>query len=377
MKFIVSRNEIFPMLQLVSKVIPSKSTYPMMDNFKFELSGNMLTVMGTDLQTTIISRLEVSEAEGEGSIAIEARRLLDILKEFSDQPITFEIDDEVKNVTIYTQTGKYSIGAYDTEEYPEPAEIDEQEALSMSITGSVLFRAINKTIFSTSTDDMQLIMTGILFEFNTDNITFVSSDGHKLVRYRRYDFHASEESSFVLPKKPAELLRTLVAKYDEQVKISYTSRNALFQLDDYTIICRLIDGQFPNYESVIPTDNTNKLVVDRLQFLNAIRRVSVFANEASKLVKFDIQPEEVIITAQDIDFSISAEEKLPALYDGEPMKIGFKSTFIAEILSNLDSEQVRLEMSEPGRAALFIPTEKYDEKEDELMLLMPMMLDEE
>ncbi len=377
MKFIVSRNEIFPKLQLVSKVIPSKSTYPMMDNFKFELKGDTLTIMGTDLQTTIISHLPIERSEGEGSIAIEARRLLDILKEFTDQPLTFEINDENNNVTIYTGTGKYSIGAYDTEEYPEPAEIDENEARSLNITGPALFRAINKTIFSTSNDDMQLVMTGILFELNTDNITFVASDGHKLVRYRRYDFQAPEESQFILPKKPAELLKTIVSKYDGDVKISYTSRNALFQLDDYTIICRLIDGQFPNYEAVIPTDNPNKLIIDRIQFLNAIRRVSVFANEASKLVKFDIKESEVIISAQDIDFSISAEETLPGHYEGEPMKIGFKSTFIQEILGNMDSDEVRMEMSEPSRAALFIPTEKIEEEEDELMLLMPMMLDEE
>ncbi len=377
MKFVVSRNEIFPRLQLISKVIPSKSAYPMLDNFKFELKGNILTIMGTDLQTTIISRMEVDNAEGEGSIAIEARRLLDILKEFTEQPLAFEVNDENKNVTILTQTGKYSIGAYDTEEYPEPAEIDENEAASMTITGSVLNRAINKTIFSTSNDDVQLVMTGILFEFKPDNITFVASDGHKLVRYRRLDFQAAEESSFILPKKPAELLKTLVAKHDDEVKISYTSRNALFSMDDYTIICRLIDGVFPNYEAVIPTENPNKLIVDRVEFLNAIRRVSVFANEASKLIKFDISEDKVVISAQDIDFSISAEETVPAHYEGEPIKIGFKSTFIAEILNNIDSADVLIAMSEPNRAALFLPTEKLDEAEDELMLLMPMMLDEE
>ncbi len=377
MKFIVSRNEIFPKLQLVSKVIPSKSTYPMMDNFKFELHGDILTIMGTDLQTTIISQIQVESPEGEGSVAIEAKRLLDILKEFSNQPLTFEVNDENKNVTILTETGKYSIGAFDTEEYPQPAEIDENEATTLAITGSALARAINKTIFSTSNDDMQLVMTGILFELNTDNITFVASDGHKLVRYRRYDFHAPAESQFILPKKPADLLKNIVAKYEGDVKISYTEKNALFQLDDYTIICRLIDGQFPNYEAVIPTNNPNKLIIDRIEFLNAIRRVSVFANEASKLVKFDVTGNEVVISAQDIDFSISAEEKLPAQYEGEPLKIGFKSTFISEILNNIDSDEVRIEMSEPSRAALFIPTEKMEDEEDELMLLMPMMLDEE
>lgn len=377
MKFIVSRNEIFPKLQLVSKAIPSKSTYPMLDNFKFELKGDLLTITGTDLQTTIIAYQQVESPEGEGAIAIEARRLLDILKEFSDQPLIFEIDVEIKKVIIYTQTGKYSIGAYDTEEYPEPAEIDENQAKALTIDGTALFRAINKTIFSTSNEDMQLVMTGILFELSNDNLTFVSSDGHKLVRYRRYDFQAQDDTQFILPKKPAELLRTILAKYNDTVKINYTNRNALFNLHNYTIICRLIDGQFPQYEAVIPTDNPNKLVIDRQQFLNAIRRVSVFANQASKLVKFDIKENQVVISAQDIDFSISAEETLPVSYEGEPMKIGFKSTFITEILSNLDSDEVRIEMSEPSRAALFIPTEKIEEEEDEIMLLMPMMLDEE
>jgi len=377
MKFIVSRNEIFPKLQLVSKVIPSKSSYPMLDNFKFELKGDLLTITGTDLQTTIIAYQQVESPEGEGAIAIEARRLLDILKEFSEQPLIFEIDVETKKVIIYTQTGKYSIGAYDTEEYPEPAEIDENQAKALTIDGTALFRAINKTIFSTSNEDMQLVMTGILFELSNDNLTFVSSDGHKLVRYRRYDFQAQDDTQFILPKKPAELLRTILAKYNDTVKINYTNRNALFNLHNYTIICRLIDGQFPQYEAVIPIDNPNKLVIDRQQFLNAIRRVSVFANQASKLVKFDIKENQVVITAQDIDFSISAEETLPVSYEGEPMKIGFKSTFITEILSNLDSDEVRIEMSEPSRAALFIPSEKIEEEEDEIMLLMPMMLDEE
>ncbi len=377
MKFIVARSEIFPRLQLVNKVIPSKSTYPMLDNFKLELQGSTLTITGTDLQTTIISQMEVDQAEGSGSVAIEARRLLDILKEFSEQPLVFEIDDETKNVTIYTQTGKYSIGSYSAEEYPEPPVVDENDAASFTITGTALARAISKTIFSVSNDEVQPVMTGILFELNPDNITFVASDGHKLVRYRRYDFQADQQSQFILPKKPADLIRSIVAKVEDQVKVVFTERNAVFYLGEYTIISRLIDGVFPNYQAVIPTDNPNKLTVDRVEFFNAIRRVSVFANEASKLVKFDISENEVKISAQDIDFSISAEEKLPAHYEGEPMKIGFKSTFILEILQNIDSGDIRLEMSEPNRAALFLPTEKLEEQEDELMLLMPMMLDEE
>ncbi len=377
MKFIVSRSDLFPALQLVNKVIPSKSTYPMLDNFKFELSGNVLTITGTDLQTTIICNLEVDQADGEGAVAIAARRLLDVLKEFSDQPLIFEVDDETKNVTITTQTGKYKIGSYDTEDYPEPAEIDENEAVSFIIKSDVLDRAISKTIFAVSQDDMQPVMNGILFELHPDNITFVASDGHKLVRYRRTDFSADQESEFILPKKPADLLRSILGKDEQEVKVVFNERNAQFIVGNYTIVSRLIDGKFPNYQAVIPTDNPNKLVVDRVEFFNAIRRVSIFASEASKLVKFEISDNQVKITAQDIDFSVSAEEVLPAQYSGEPMKIGFKSTFILEILQNLDSGDVRLEMSDPNRAALILPTEKMDENEDELMLLMPMMLDEE
>ena len=377
MKFIVSRSDLFPSLQLVNKVIPSKSTYPMLDNFKFELNGNTLTITGTDLQTTIICNLEVEQAEGEGAVAIAARRLLDVLKEFSDQPLIFEVEDETKNVTIYTQTGKYNIGSYSTEDYPEPAEIDENEAVSFVIKSDVLDRAISKTIFAVSQDDMQPVMNGILFELHPDNITFVASDGHKLVRYRRSDFSADQESEFILPKKPADLLRSILGKDEQDVKVIFNERNAQFIAGNYTVVSRLIDGKFPNYQAVIPTDNPNKMVVDRVEFFNAIRRVSIFASEASKLVKFEISDNQVKITAQDIDFSVSAEEVLPAQYSGEPMKIGFKSTFILEILQNLDSGDVRLEMSDPNRAALILPTEKMDENEDELMLLMPMMLDEE
>ncbi len=377
MKFIVARSELFPRLQLVSKVIPSKSTYPMLDNFKLELNGNTLQITGTDLQTTIISQLEVDNAEGNGSVAIEAKRLLDILKEFTEQPLVFEIDDETKNVTIYTQTGKYSIGSYSADEYPEPPVVDENEGSTFTISGHALSRGISKTIFSVSNDEVQPVMTGILVELNTDNITFVASDGHKLVRYRRFDYQGNEASSFILPKKPADLIRSIVAKAENDVKVVFTERNAIFYMGEYTIISRLIDGTYPNYQAVIPVDNPNKLTVDRVEFFNAIRRVSVFSNEASKLVKFDVSDSQVKITAQDIDFSISAEETLPALYEGEPMKIGFKSTFILEILQNLDSGDVRLEMNEPNKAALLLPTEKLEDQEDELMLLMPMMLDEE
>ncbi len=376
MKFIVSRSELLPRLQLISKIIPSKSTYPMLDNFKLEIQGNTLTITGTDLQTTIISSLEVDQVEGEGAVAVGSKRLLDILKEFSDQPLIFNVDDETKNVTILTQTGKYTIGSYSAEEYPEPAMIDEEEAASFNISSHALARAISKTIFAVSTAEVQPVMTGILFELKPENLTFVASDGHKLVRYRRTDFSANKESEFILPKKPADLIRSIVVKDDFDVRVVFNERNAIFYLGEYTIISRLIDGKFPNYEAVIPQDNPNKLVVDRVEFFNAIRRVSIFANEASKLVKFNISENQVRITAQDIDFSISAEEVLPALYEGEPMHIGFKSTFILEILQNIDSGDVKLEMSEPNRAALFLPTEKLDEMEDELMLLMPIMLDE-
>ncbi len=377
MKFVISRNEIFQCLQLVNKVIPSKSAYPMLDNFKLEVKDNVLIVTGTDLQTTIISQLEIDNVEGQGSVAIEAKRLLDILKEFSEQPLIFEIDDETKNTTIYTQTGKYTIGSYSTEDYPEPPAIDPNQAGKFVVPSYILNRAISKTIFSVSNDEAQIVMTGILFELHPDNVTFVASDGHKLVRYTRTDLSADSDYEFILPKKPAELIRSIVAKYEGEVTVLFTDRNAVFDLGSYKIISRLIDGKFPEYKAVIPLDNPNKLTIDRVEFLNAIKRVSVFANEASKLVKFNISDNEVKITAQDIDFSISAEETLPAHYEGQPMKIGFKSTFILDILSNIDSGDVMLEMSEPNRAALILPTEKLDENEDVLMLLMPMMLDED
>ncbi len=376
MKFIISRNEFFSRLQVVNKVIPSKSTYPMLDNFKLVLEGDQLTITGTDLETTMISKLTVDNAEGEGSLAIDAKRLLDILKEFPEQPLIFEVNDETKNVDIVTQTGKYSIGAQPADEYPEPPAIDENQAYTFTISSEALNRGISKTYFSTSNDDLQIIMTGIYIELKPENITFVATDAHKLVRYRRSDFGADMENSFILPKKPADLLRNILSKADDMVKVVFNDRNAIFELPEFKIVSRLIEGQYPNYESVIPSENPNTLTIDRLEFYNAIKRVSVFANEASKLVKFTIDNNQVTISAQDIDFSISAEEHLPCNYDGEPMKIGFKSNFILEILQNIDSPDVVMKMSDSSRASLLLPSETEDENEDVLMLLMPMMLDE-
>ncbi|MBN2893815.1 MAG: DNA polymerase III subunit beta [Bacteroidales bacterium] len=378
MKFIISSSELLAYLQALNKVVPSRSIVPLVENFLFEISSDGLKITATDLETTLIARLELDNIEGEGKVAIESKRLLDILKEFSQQPLTFEINDENFEVVIKSESGKYSIpGNSHVDEFPEHAEISADIASSFVISSEILKKGINSTFFSISDDDLRPVMNGIYMELKPDGLTFVSSDSHKLVRYRRNDFTSEKEASFILAKKPADLLRNILAKLDDDVKVEFDDRNAIFELSSYTVVCRLIEGNFPDYEAVMPKNNDKMVNIDKNNFHNTIKRVSLFANEASKLVKFYFHENEAEISAQDIDFSISAFEKINCLYDQEPIKIGFKSTFLLDIMQNLDATDISLTMTDPKRAALVFPTQMEDSKEDIVMLVMPMMLDED
>ncbi len=378
MKFIISSSELLAYLQSLNKVVPSRSIVPLVENFLFDISHDGLKITATDLETTLIAKIELDNIEGEGKVAIEAKRLLDILKEFAQQPLTFEINPEKSEVLIRTESGKYSIpGNFLVEEFPEPAEINPELANSFAVMAEVLRKGISSTFFAISDDDLRPVMNGIFMEVKTDNLTFVASDSHKLVRYRRTDFQAEKESSFILAKKPADLLKNILTKIDEDVKVDFDNKNAVFQMPNYKVVCRLIEGNFPDYEAVMPKNNDKVVSIDKANFYNTIKRVSLFANEASKLVKFYFRNNEVDISAQDIDFSISAFEKINCLYDNDPIKIGFKSSFLIDILQNTDTDEISMSMSDPKRAALMYPTTKKDENIDVLMLVMPMMIDEE
>ncbi len=378
MKFIASSSELLVYLQSLSKIVPTRSIVPIVENFLFEINEEGLKVTSTDLETTMIAHIELSNVEGIGKFAIESKRLLDILKEFSQQPLTFEIDEESFEVTIKTETGKYTIPAFSAiDEFPEPAEIEPDTASSVVIAPDVLLKGLNSTFFAISEDDLRPVMTGIFFELKNDYTTFVASDSHKLVRYRRSDVKSDNEASFIIPKKPADIVRNILPKVDEDVIVEFDEKNARFKMTGFTVICRLIEGNFPDYEAIMPMNNDKKFEIDRVSLLNTVRRVSLFSNEASKLVKFSLRTNEVDISAQDIDFSISAYEQLPCLYENEEMNIGFKSTFLLDILQNIKEKDVTFTMTDSKRAVLVFPTLKEDENEDVLMLVMPILVDEE
>lgn len=374
MKFVVSSTELLSHLSALSKVISSKSTMPILDNFLFQITETELVITASDLESTLITSLELDNIEGEGSIAIPAKLTIDSLKEFPEQPLTFHIDTDSFNVEIFSDNGKFSIMGQNAEDFPEQPTLDEEGTSSIDVNHVVLQKGIEKTLFATADDELRPVMNGIYVELSPEYMSFVASDAHKLVRYRRTDAKAEFESSFILPKKPAGLLKNLLPKEEFDVKVEFDDKNAFVTLSNYKLICRLVEGNYPSYNSVIPTNNPNKMVIDRLNFLNTVKRVSVFSNQASNLVKLNINDNQLVVSAQDIDFSISAVERLNCEYEGDEIEIGFKSTFLQEILVNIPTGDVMVEMSDPTRAGLLLPAETDDEDEDMLMLLMPMMI---
>ena len=374
MKFVVSSTELLSHLSAISKVISSKSTMPILDNFLFQLTEAELTITASDLESTLITSLELDNIEGEGAIAVPAKLLTDTLKEFPEQPLTFQIDGSSFQIEIFSDNGKFSIMGQDAEDFPEQPELDADGAASINVSHVALKKGIEKTLFATADDELRPVMNGIFVELSSDYMSFVASDAHKLVRYRRMDAKADFESSFILPKKPASLLKNLLPKEDFDVKVEFDDKNAFFTLSNYKLICRLVEGNYPSYNSVIPTNNPNKMIIDRLNLYNTVKRVSVFSNQASNLIKLNINDGQLVVSAQDIDFSISAVERLNCDYEGDAIEIGFKSTFLLEILTNISGSDVKVELSDPTRAGLLLPAETDDEEEDMLMLLMPMMI---
>ena len=374
MKFVVSSTELLSHLNAISKVISSKNTLPILDNYLFQLIDNRLTVTASDLESTLITSMELDNTEGQGDIAVPAKLLNDTLKEFPEQPLTFKIDQDTFAIDIYSENGKFSIVGQTGDDFPQLPVLKEESASAVNVNHDVLLSGISKTLFATADDELRPVMNGIFVELGQDDLSFVASDAHKLVRYKRSDAKAEFDSSFILPKKPASLLKNLLPREEFDVNLQFDDKNAFFTLTNFKLICRLVEGNYPSYNSVIPTNNTNKMVVDRLEFYNTIKRVSVFANQASNLIKLQIQDNQLVVSAQDVDFSISAVERLKCQYEGDEIEIGFKSTFLQEILSNLNSTEVRVELSDPTRAGLLLPAEKEFDEEDVLMLLMPMMI---
>jgi DNA polymerase III subunit beta len=374
MKFVVSSSELLGHLQAISRVISSKNTLPILDNFLFNLSGNDLEITASDLESTLITRMKLENTDGDGTIALPARILLDTLKEFSVQPLTFDINMSTMAVVISSENGKFNVVGQNGIDFPALPAIKKDKKFSFFINADVIMAGITKTLFATADDELRPVMGGIFVEASTDKITFVASDAHKLVRYQRTDARADDNASFILPKKPASLLKNILPREEGQVTVEFDDKNAFFNLSNYKVVCRLVEGNYPNYNSVIPKNNPRKITIDRVEFYNTLKRVSVFSNQASNLVKLQLKGNQVMVSAQDIDFSISAYERIKCQYEGDEIEIGFKSVFLLEILANIASQDVMIELADPTRAGLFLPAVTENKAEDLLMLLMPMMI---
>jgi DNA polymerase-3 subunit beta len=370
MKFIVSSTTLLKQLQVLGGVINTSNTLPILDNFLFELKDSKLTVSASDLETTMSSTLSV-EADENGSIALPARILLDTLKTFPEQPLTFVVEDN-HTVEISSSHGKYAVAYADGSEFPKSVNLEDPSSTAM--IGDVLATAISKTIFAAGNDDLRPVMSGVFFQFSTEGLTFVATDAHKLVKYSRSDVYASQVAEFIMPKKPLNLLKGILAGSEDEVLIEYNESNAKFTFNNTQLVCRLIDGKYPNYEAVIPKENPNKLLIERGQFLSSVRRVSIFSNKTTHQIRLKIAGAELNISAEDIDFSNKAEERLSCDYQGDDMQIGFNSRFLTEMLNNLSSDNVQLEMSLPNRAGILTPADGLDEGEQIIMLVMPVML---
>lgn len=370
MKFIVSSTYLLKQLQVLGGVINNSNTLPILDNFLFELDNTKLTISASDLETTMSATLDV-ESDNSGSVAVPARLLLDTLKTFPEQPLTFVVEDN-NTIEISSNHGKYALAYADGNEFPKAVSLE--NASSTTLNGDILATAINKTIFAAGNDDLRPVMSGVFFQFSTEGLTFVATDAHKLVKYSREDVSANEVTEFIMPKKPLNLLKGILAASDEDVTIEYNDSNAKFTFENVELICRLIDGKYPNYEAVIPKENPNKLTISRNQFLNSVRRVSIFSNKTTHQIRLKIAGAELNISAEDIDYSNKAEERLTCDYQGDDMQIGFNSRFLTEMLNNLTSDDVQLEMSLPNRAGILTPVDGLDEGEQVTMLVMPVML---
>ena len=374
MKFNVSSSKLFSQLQAVSRVINNKNALPILDDVLFDLSGNELTLTASDGETTIRTSIEVDNVEGAGKVASAAKLLLETLKEFSEQPLAFTIDENNFAVSMVSQNGTYSFVGVNGNEYPEmPAA--EADARSIAMPASILQSAIEKTIFCTADDDLRPVMNGIFFDIAEDKVTMVATDAHRLVRYTNTGVQSGAAASFILPKKPAGLLKNLLAKEEEEVKVTFGAKNARFEFGSTIIVCRQIEGRFPNYNAVIPQGNQNVVTVDRQTIINACKRVAVFANNGTAQLRLALSENQIKISAQDIDFSTSAEETISCDYNGTPMAIGFKAPFLIDLLGSIASADVQLKLADPARAGLILPVENV-ENEDVLMLLMPMLLND-
>lgn len=372
MRFIASSSALSGRLQAISRVINSKNSLPILDCFLLEFNDNILTITASDGETTLVTSTELVECDTNARFCINAKTLLDSMKEISEQPLTFEVNTDTKEIVVYYQNGTFSIVGQGAEEYPQTTLMD-INCTTMELSCETLFNGITHCLFATADDELRPVMNGVYFDVTTENLSFVATDGHKLVRAKRFDIQGNENASFILPKKPATLLKNLLPKESGNVTLQFDARNACFIMENCRMTCRLTEGRYPNYNSAIPQNNPNRVTIDRVTLLSALKRVLVFSSQNSALIKLHLEPNKMVVSGQDMEYSTSAEEQILCNYEGPTMDIGFKGTFFIDILSNFDCQEVIIELADPSRAGVVVAAEQK-ENEDLLMLLMPMMI---
>jgi DNA polymerase-3 subunit beta len=372
MKFIVNSSYLLKQLSNINGVITTNPVVPILENFLFEIDKTNLTVTASDLQTSMITEITV-ESKEKGSIAVPARILLDTLKNLPDQPVTFSVDTSTYSIEISSDNGRYKLSGENATDFPKVPSVSND--FTASLSSEVLAKAINNTIFATSNDELRPAMTGVYVNLGEKNTTFVATDGHRLVRYRRTDIKSETGNSIIIPRKALNLLKATLPSENTDVNIDFNMSNAFFKFGNIRMICRLIDERFPDYENVIPSSSTIKMTISRTDFLGSLKRISIYANKTTHQVRLKITGSELQVSAEDLDFSNEANERLSCEHEGEDIEIGFNAKFLVEMLTNIDSDQIKLSMSAPNKAGVINPAEK-DKDEDILMLVMPVMLNQ-
>ena len=372
MKFIVNSSYMLKQLSYINGVITANPVVPILENFLFEIDKSLLTVTASDLQTSMITEINV-ESKEKGNMAVPARILLDTLKNLPDQPVTFSMDESTYSIELSSDNGRYKLSGENATDFPKVPSVAND--FSASISSEVLGRAINNTIFATSNDELRPAMTGVYVNLAEENTTFVSTDGHRLVRYRRADVKSENGNTIIIPRKALNLLKATLPSENTDVTVDFNTANAFFKFGSIRMICRLIDERFPDYENVIPATSTIKMTINRVDFLGSLKRISIYANKTTHQVRLKITGSELQVSAEDLDFSNEANERLTCEHEGEDIEIGFNARFMIEMLTNLDTEQIKLNMSAPNKAGVILPVEK-DKNEDILMLVMPVMLNQ-
>ena len=374
MNFIVSSTYLLKNLNSISGVITSNPVVPILENVLFEIENGNLLITASDLQTSVLVELQV-ESKEDGSVAIPAKILIETLKNLPEQPVTFSIDEQNYNIEINSDNGRYKLAGENSADFPKVPEVN--DGYSSVLDSSVLHSAISNTIFSTSTDELRPAMTGVFFKLSSQSCSFVSTDGHRLVKYIRTDVKGDEvEHDMILPRKSLNLLKSILpTEKSSEIKLEFNAANAFFSYENVMMVCRLIDERYPDYENVIPSDNSNIITLDKSDILSSLKRISIYANKTTNQVRLKISGSEILISAEDLDFSNEANERISCEHDGDDIEIGFNAKFLIEMLSNLNSEKISFKLSEPNKAGLIVPGEISDE-EDITMLVMPVMLND-